>query len=415
MVEKNIKCSFCNKNQTEVKKLIAGDRVYICDECVEVCHQIIVEDSIPSITKNGGIPSPKQIHEFLNQYVIGQDHAKMVLSVAVHNHYKRIENPVIDDIEIEKSNIILMGPTGVGKTLLVRTLAKMLDVPCAISDATGITEAGYVGDDVENIILSLYKAADNNLEKAQRGIIYIDEIDKLARRGDSASITRDVGGEGVQQALLKILEGTIARIPEGGGRKHPNQEFIEIDTTNILFICGGAFVGLDKLIESRVSSDSTVGFGAKIKSKTDEHEDLSIYLEDVQTKDLHRFGLIPEFVGRLPVRAHLRELTEDQLIEIQQEPKNSIAKQYIKMFGLENIQLDVTKDCMKTIAKMCIKDKTGARGLRGIYEKKLLKLQYNLPDLRQSGVSKIVINSDFIKGKSEPLMVYDDNEMSQSN
>lgn len=415
MVEKNIKCSFCNKNQTEVKKLIAGDRVYICDECVEVCHQIIVEDSIPSITKNGIIPSPKQIHEFLNQYVIGQEHAKMVLSVAVHNHYKRIENPIIDDVEIEKSNIILMGPTGVGKTLLVRTLAKMLDVPCAISDATGITEAGYVGDDVENIILSLYKAADNNLEKAQRGIIYIDEIDKLARRGDSASITRDVGGEGVQQALLKILEGTVARIPEGGGRKHPNQEFIEIDTTNILFICGGAFVGLDKIIEARANSDSTVGFGAKIKSKTEEHEDLSVYLEDVQTKDLHKFGLIPEFVGRLPVRAHLRELTEEQLVEIQQEPKNSITKQFIKMFGLENIQLDVTKDCMKTIAKMCIKDKTGARGLRGIYEKKLLKLQYSLPDLRKSGVSKIVVNSDFIKGKAEPLMVYDDNEMSQSS
>jgi len=414
MSDDNVSCSFCEKTREDVKKIIAGHGVYICDECIEVCHQIILEDVVPSIKIDGAAPSPRQIKEFLDMYIIGQDHAKMVLSVAVHNHYKRLENPVIDDVEIQKSNILFLGPTGCGKTLLAQTISRMLDVPFAMADATSLTEAGYVGDDVENIIVKLLQSADGDIEKAQRGIIYIDEIDKLSRRGDSASITRDVGGEGVQQAILKIIEGSVCRVPPEGGRKHPNQDMVEIDTTNILFILGGAFVGLDKIIESRSNDGASIGFGATVKGKADEHTDLSHLLDKVEPKDLHRFGMIPEFVGRVPVRAALRELTEDQLTQVLTEPKNAITRQFIKLFSLEKVELEFADDALTEISKMCIKDRTGARGLRSIFEKKLLQIQYDLPELAQKGLSKVIISAEFIKGEADiPMMVYENNTQDQ--
>jgi len=403
--DKKVECSFCTKTQDEVKKLIAGNDVYICDECISVCYDIIVEDDLPSVKADGSIPSPKKIKEFLDLYVIGQNYAKTVLSVAVHNHYKRLENPMIDDVEIEKSNVLFTGPTGCGKTLMARTISRMLDVPFAIADATSLTEAGYVGDDVENIIVKLVQAADGDVEKAQKGIVYVDEIDKLARRGDSASITRDVGGEGVQQALLKVLEGTVCRVPPQGGRKHPNQEMVDVDTTNILFIVGGAFVGLDKIIEARKNTGSSMGFGAEVKAKADETADLSHLLQEVEPKDLHKFGLIPELVGRIPVRAALKELSEEELVRVITEPKNAISKQFIKMFGLEKIELEFTPDSYEAVAKMCIKDKTGARGLRSIFEKRLLQIQYDLPDLAEQGTTKIVVNADVINNKTTPMML----------
>jgi len=418
--KKNIFCSFCAKSHEEVKKLITGHDnrvkvdVYICDECINLCSKIIKDSELPQFNKNK-VPSPKNIKKFLNKYIIGQDYAKTVLSVAVHNHYKRLENPIIDEIEIEKSNVLFLGPTGTGKTLLAKTIARMLDVPFAIADATTLTEAGYVGDDVENIVLKLVQMADGDIEKAQKGIIYVDEIDKLARRGDSASITRDVGGEGVQQALLKILEGTVCRVPPEGGRKNPQQEMIEVDTTNILFIVGGAFVGLDKIIESRKNSSASIGFGAEVKNRLDESIDNSHILKDVQPKDLHKFGMIPELIGRIPVRAALRELTKDQLIKVLIKPKNAVIKQYIKMFSLENVDLEFTDDALEAIAQLAIKDKTGARGLRSIIEDKLLQLQYNLPDLSANGVIKIVINGEFIKDNIEPIMVYDTSSEDSEN
>lgn len=408
--EKNPICSFCEKTKEEVKKIIAGRGVFICDECVEVCYQIILEDIVPSIKIDGVIPSPRQIKEFLDMYVIGQNYAKMVLSVAVHNHYKRLENPIIDEVEIQKSNILFFGPTGCGKTLLAQTIARMLDVPFAMADATTLTEAGYVGDDVENIIVKLLQAADGDIEKAQHGIIYIDEIDKLAKRGDSASITRDVGGEGVQQAILKVIEGTVCRVPPDGGRKHPNQDMIEIDTTNILFILGGAFVGLDKIIEARKNDGASMGFGADVRGKADEHTDLSHLLNDVEPKDLHHFGMIPEFVGRVPVRAALSELNEIELKQVLLEPKNAITKQFIKLFSLEKVELKFNDDALTTIAKLCITDRTGARGLRSIFEKTLLKVQYDLPDLAQKGLTKIIVTNEFINGDVDnPIMVYENN------
>ena len=406
--EDNVKCSFCDKTRSEVKKIIAGHGVYICDECVEVCHQIILEDNVPSVSIDGAVPSPRNIKEFLDSYVIGQEVAKMVLSVAVHNHYKRLENPVIDDVEIQKSNILFLGPTGVGKTLLAQTIARMLDVPFAMADATTLTEAGYVGDDVENIIVRLLQAAEGDIDKAQKGIIYIDEVDKLARRGDSASITRDVGGEGVQQAILKVVEGTVCRVPPEGGRKHPNQDMVEIDTTNILFILGGAFVGLDKIIEGRINEGSSVGFNAKLKDSAEESADISHLLAFLEPKDLHKFGMIPEFVGRIPVHAGLENLTEEQLVQVLTEPKNAISKQFQKMFGLEKVELEFDQEALKLIAKKALATGTGARGLRSILENKLLKIQYDLPDLSEKGLKKIVVSKDFIKDDiPEPIMVYE--------
>ena len=410
--EKDISCSFCSKSQDEVRKLITGRDaetnidVYICDECISLCSKIIKESDLPQ-TKGDQVPRPKSIKKFLDAYVIGQDYAKTVLSVAVHNHYKRLDNPIVDDVEIEKSNVLFLGPTGCGKTLLAKTIARMLEVPFAIADATTLTEAGYVGDDVENIVVKLLQSADGDVEKAERGIIYVDEIDKIARRGDSASITRDVGGEGVQQALLKILEGSICRVPPDGGRKHPNQDMIDIDTTNILFIVGGAFVGLDKIIEARQNDSSSIGFGADVKKRSDDTADLSKFLIDVQPKDLHKFGLIPELVGRIPVRAALRELNKEQMVRVLTEPRNAVVQQFIKMFSLEGVDLEFSKEALGEIARQCIKDKSGARGLRSVIEAKLLQLQFDLPDLREKGLTKIAISKEFIKEKAEPIMLYE--------